>query len=472
MGFITILNEKLLNKVGELNTQIKKLNEELGIINDYIQKSLTQIQYQQFGYQKESEVEIEKKLPTITGILTDISLGTTIRNINSEDIASLKDIVNVIDKVKEYIKKIENEIKLLNLYNKIFTNPNAKLVVFDMNHLFKTLNSLFDKDEDINKGLGIIISHNSKFMYDNVPNKNLMRQLSRYYKKEGSFKENVDYETYKKLMGDLLLSNFELGNEETKLIKEFITNANELLKNSNEASQTIDNTNISIRTDNNILNDEEFELISLARNLIENSVETEFTEIRVVLGEIDYLFSSLDKITDEEEKEYYQEELRNLVDKLRELYSPYRTATEEVVEENNFIFLLDGEYNSFIESDTNKFEGNQRRNLRKIFEMISKIKTDEKMLPILPLYKENPVFYKEYNSVGVAFSKLSNGKYLIIGAWGTQPNHKSMNNRASSNLSQITRLKKVSFEDLEEISREHYKYYQQLFESKKDRIVK
>lgn len=473
MGFVTNINEKIIKRVEELSTQISKLNEELGIIDRYIANSLNQTKYVQFGYKKESESEIEKKLPNITQVLTDYNLAETINNINNEDIESLKSVANIINIVKKYIENLEKEIELLNYYNRIFNNPNDKLVIFDMGYLFKILNGMFDNTEEVNKALGIIISHNSKFMDGNKSKSTLMRQLSRYYKKDGTFKENEDYETYEKLMEELLLKDLGNDEEKKKTIKNFIAEAIGLLKNSNEKKKSIEKTNILIEEKDNILSDDDFELISLSRNLIENSNEKEFLEIKELLAEINYLLSHLDKITDEEEKKYYKEEIKNLIAKLRDLYSPYVLSKNEAVDENKFIFLLDEEYNSYIDSDTNKFEGNQRKNLKKIFEIISNLKKDSTLLPILPLYNQNPVFYKGYNNVCVAFSKLSDGKYLIIGAWaGEQSNHQTMNNRAKLNIEQINRIKNSIPEDLEEISSEHSKYYQQLFESKKDRAIK
>ena len=137
-------------------------------------------------------------------ILPEVNLGEIINNINNGDVKTLIEITDVINKVRQYIEKIELEVKLLSLYNKIFNNQNMPAVIFDMNHLFRTLNSMFASVDEVNKGLGIIIAHNSKFMNDNISNRNLMRQLSKYYKKDGMFKENIDYVTYKKLMEELL----------------------------------------------------------------------------------------------------------------------------------------------------------------------------------------------------------------------------------------------------------------------------
>lgn len=464
MEFTKVLNEKLTNKIEELNVLVKSLNKELSIIDDYISGSLNQISYVCFGYQKERESDTEKNLLNIKMIFPEVNLGKIINNINNRDVKTLIEITDVINKVKQYIEKIELEVKLLSLYNKIFNNQNMPAVIFDMNHLFRTLNSIFDSPNEVNKGLGIIIAHNSKFMNDNISNRNLMRQLSKYYKKDGMFKENIDYATYRKLMEELLLNNKNLAEEEIEVIKKFISKAIELLRENNEMKQSTEIIRVNSNPQNGFFADEDFELISLSRKIIENS-----DEIEKILEEIDYLFSILDDTTDEEEKEYYKEELSRLIADLRNLYKPYEMQEQELKEENKFIFLLDDEYNSYAELDTNKFEGNQRKSLKKVFEMISKIRVDDSLLPILPLYDANPVFYKKYNNVCVAFSKLPNEKYLIIGAWGSQENHKMMNTRARLNLRQITRIKESSSEAMEKLSEDHYKYYQQIVEPKKDK---
>ena len=464
MEFTKVLNEKLTNKIEELNALVEGLNKELSIIDDYISSSLSQISYVCFGYRKERESDIEKNLLNIKMILPEVNLGEIINNINNGDVKTLIEITDVINKVRQYIEKIELEVKLLSLYNKIFNNQNMPAVIFDMNHLFRTLNSMFASVDEVNKGLGIIIAHNSKFMNDNISNRNLMRQLSKYYKKDGMFKENIDYVTYKKLMEELLLNNKNLAEEEIEVIKEFISKAIELLRENNEMKQSTETIKVNSDQKKDILAAEDFELISLSRKIIENS-----DEIEKILEEIDYLFSILDDITDEEEKEYYKEELSRLIADLRNLNKPYEMPQHELEEENKFIFLLDDEYNSYAELDTNKFEGNQRKSLKKVFEMISKIKVDDSLLPILPLYDANPVFYKRYNNVCVAFSKLPNEKYLIIGAWGSQEIHKMMNTRARLNLRQITRIKECSPEAMEKLSEDHYKYYQQIVGPKKDK---
>lgn len=401
--------------------------------NDKIKDSINNMEllYQQLNYTTLTIDEMNKIIGMTISFNTQYAKKNKKHNIENIDIINAlsyyynqdgtfkynEDVKNYQSLIQSlFINKNENE-KLYEKMMKALTTYNTNDFVNLLNKSNNTLkhNKEVTKPEKENETI-----ENYKIDIEII---NALQELRKYYKNGEiiNIPENIEEFI-------INLNKANLDEQEKNYILNLINE-----KKSSEKTTII----------NKYLNEEEQEIYKESINLLDsfNYSNSDSYILKQYIEELQTILNMLITETNQDDLEYLQNEIPNIINELSIICNKYTIQNNEST--NKFIFLLNKNNIPYISEDINSIDQSYRKS---IYSLIQKIDKQNQSSFRKILFNEELIYnmYEVGNQrIHISFVEIDSGIYVIIGTNIIRHGYKEFNQRLKTNQSIIKKYEEI-----------------------------
>lgn len=437
---------------------IRKIKNGVSDDLEDLKLTLKIIENSPFEYSSLAKIVKETNFPLISNVFNDV-FGDGFTKYKKEV---------VIAKIKERIGVLEKYLKNYNSIIRAFDNEMAIGNILDFPFLFATLLTLFNKKhltcDEVTKIFGSEVAFMGKRGGENKSREDLwkcnfdtLKRLSEYFDNYGNFLNGGDTELFIILFNNLSKASkiAEFDKEGYAIAAEIFTtqlkqNYEMFLKN--EKKIQVEKTVVKVEkkkivvkevleTDENkekmtFLTEEDKAIYSKACKVIES-----------IKGRSDYEYymqaildiQSLDELYDQNDKEYFDEIIKEAIDKLRVLLNMNKDVVKERVPE--LVFLNDAKGNCYFEEDVNRIDRGFRGDINLLIE---KVKSDGNCRIVLGSnLKRSDLLFVLKSNVAITYCKIAEDTFLVVGVHTLNEGFDQEINRFLANKDYIEELKQL-----------------------------
>ena len=437
---------------------IRKIKNGVSDDLEDLKLTLKIIEGSPFEYSSLAKVVKETNFPLIFNVFNEV-FGEDFTKYNKE---------RAIAKINERIGVLEKYLKNYNSLIRAFDNEKAIGNILDFPFLFATLLTLFNKKhltcDEVTKIFGSEVAFMGKRGGENKSREDLwkcnfdtLKRLSEYFDIYGNFLNGGDTELFIILFNNLSkASKFaEFDKEGYAIAAEIFTtqlkqNYEMFLKN--EKKIQVEKTVVKVEkkkivvkevleTDENkekmtFLTEEDKAIYNKACKVIES-----------IKGRSDYEYymqaildiQSLDELYDQNDKEYFDEIIKEAIDKLRVLLNMNKDVVKERIPE--LVFLNDAKGNCYFEEDVNRIDRGFRGDINLLIE---KVKSDGNCRIVLGSnLKRSDLLFALKSNVAITYCKIAEDTFLVVGVHTLNDGFDQEINRFLANKDYIEELKQL-----------------------------
>ena len=415
-----------------------------------------------FEYSSLAKVVKETNFPVIFKVFNDV-FGEDFTKYSKE---------MAIAKIKERIEILEMYLKNYNSLIRAFDNEKAIGNILDFPFLFATLVSLFNKKlltcDEVTKLFGSEVAFMGKRGGENKTGEDLwkfnfdvLKMLSKYFDIYGNFLNGGDTELF-----IILFNNLSKASKIAEYDKEgyavaageFIVqlkeNYEEFLKN--EMKSQIEKTVVETEKKKDFIKANQVE-VDVKEKLMFLSIEDKdiynkaCSFIENIKNRSDYSYymqaildiQSLEELYDVSDKEYFDEIIKEAIDKLRILLSMNKEVCDERKPE--IIFLNDKNGNSYFKSDLSVIDKGFRNGVGLL---LDRVKNEGNRRVVLDSnIKNGDIFFVFKAHIAISYCRLNEDTFLVIGIHTLNNSFDQEVNRFLANKDYIEELKSLVKDD-------------------------
>ena len=411
-----------------------------------------------FEYALFAKTVKETNFPLIFNVFNDV-FGEDFTKYNKEIVIAI---------IKERIEILEKYLKNYNSLIRAFDSEKAIGNILDFPFFFTTLVTLFNKKYltcyEVTRIFGSEVAFMGKRGGENKSREDLwkcnfdtLKRLSEYFDIYGNFLNGGDTELFIILFNNLSKASkiAEFDKEGYAIAAEIFTtqlkqNYEMFLKN--EKKIQVEKTVVKVEkkkivvkevleTDENkekmtFLTEEDKAIYNKACKVIES-----------IKGRSDYEYymqaildiQSLYELYDQNDKEYFDEIIKEAIDKLRVLLNMNKDVVKKRVPE--LVFLNDAKGNCYFEEDVNRIDRGFRGDINLLIE---KVKSDGNCRIVLGSnLKRSDLLFVLKSNVAITYCKIAEDTFLVVGVHTLNDGFDQEINRFLANKDYIEELKQL-----------------------------
>jgi len=437
---------------------IRKIKNNVNCDLEDLKLTLKVIEAAPFEYALFAKTVKETNFPLIFNVFNDV-FGEDFTKYNKEIVIAI---------IKERIEILEKYLKNYNSLIRAFDSEKAIGNILDFPFFFTTLVTLFNKKYltcyEVTRIFGSEVAFMGKRGGENKTREDLwkfnfdvLKMLSKYFDIYGNFLNGGDTELFIILFNNLSKASkiAEFDKEGYAIAAEIFTtqlkqNYEMFLKN--EKKIQVEKTVVKVEkkkivvkevfeTDENkekmtFLTEEDKAIYNKACKVIES-----------IKGRSDYEYymqaildiQSLDELYDQNDKEYFDEIIKEAIDKLRVLLNMNKDVVKERVSE--LVFLNDAKGNCYFEEDVNRIDRGFRGDINLLIE---KVKSDGNCRIVLGSnLKRSDLLFALKSNVAITYCKIAEDTFLVVGVHTLNDGFDQEINRFLANKDYIEELKQL-----------------------------
>lgn len=441
---------------------IRKIKSSVSSDLEDLKLTLKILEGSSVEYASLAKVVKKNNFPLVFNVFYDV-VGEDFTKYNKE---------RVIAKIKARIEILENYLKNYNSMIRAFDNEKAIGNILDFPFLFATLVILFNKEylscDEVTKIFGGEVAFMGERGGENKSLEDLwkfnfdtLKMLSKFFDINGNFLNGGDTELFIILFNNLSKASkiVEFDKEGYAIAAEtFITqlkqNYETFLKNEkkSQGEKTVVKLEKKKMTVKEVLETNE---IKEKMTFLTEEDKTIYNKackvIESIKGRSDYEYymqaildiQSLDELYDQNDKEYFDEIVKEAIDKLRILLNMNKEVVKERVPE--LVFLNDAKGNCYFEEDINKIDRGFRGDINLLLE---KVKNEGNCRIVLGsnLKRSDLLFVLKAN-IAITYCKIAEDTFLVIGVHTLNDGFDQEINRFLANKDYIEELKQLMKND-------------------------
>lgn len=437
---------------------IRKIKNGVSDDLEDLKLTLKIIENSPFEYSSLAKMVKETNFPLISNVFNDV-FGEDFTKYNKE---------RAIAKINERIGVLEKYLKNYNSIIRAFDNEMAIGNILDFPFLFATLLTLFNKKhltcDEVTKIFGSEVAFMGKRGGENKSREDLwkcnfdtLKRLSEYFDNYGNFLNGGDTELFIILFNNLSkASKFaEFDKEGYAIAAEIFTtqlkqNYETFLKN--ETKTPVEKTVVKVEKKKMVVKevletDEIKEKMTFLTDEDKAIYNRACKVIESIKGRSDYEYymqaildiQSLDELYDQNDKEYFDEIIKEAIDKLRILLNMNKEVVKERVPE--LVFLNDAKGNCYFEDDVNKIDRGFRGDINLLLE---KVKNEGSCRIVLGSnLKRSDLLFVLKGNVAITYCKIAEDTFLVVGVHTLNEGFDQEINRFLANKDYIEELKQL-----------------------------
>lgn len=437
---------------------VRKIKNGVSDDLEDLKLTLKVIEGSPFEYSSLAKMVEETNFPLISNVFNDV-FGKDFTKYNKEI---------VIAKINERIGILEKYLKNHNSLIRAFDNEKAIGNILDFPFLFATLLTLYNKEyltcDEVTKIFGSEVAFMGKRGGENKSREDLwkcnfdtLKRLSEYFDIYGNFLNGGDTELFIILFNNLSKASkiAEFDKEGYAIAAEIFTtqlkqNYEMFLKS--EAKSQVEKTVVKAEKKKMVVkevleNDEIKEKMTFLTDEDKAIYNKACRVIESIKGRSDYEYymqaildiQSLDELYDQNDKEYFDEIIKEAIDKLKNLLNMNKDVVKERVPE--LVFLNDAKGNCYFEEDVNRIDRGFRGDINLLIE---KVKSDGNCRIVLGSnLKRSDLLFVLKSNVAITYCKIAEDTFLVVGVHTLNDGFDQEINRFLANKDYIEELKQL-----------------------------
>lgn len=437
---------------------IRKIKNGVSDDLEDLKLTLKIIENSPFEYSSLAKMVKETNFPLISNVFNDV-FGEDFTKYNKE---------RAIAKINERIGVLEKYLKNYNSIIRAFDSEKAIGNILDFPFLFATLLTLFNKKhltcDEVTKIFGSEVAFMGKRGGENKSREDLwkcnfdtLKRLSEYFDNYGNFLNGGDTELF-----IILFNNLSKASKFAEFDKEGYAIAAEIF-----TTQLKQNYEMSLKNEKKIQVEKTVVKVEKKKIVVKEVLETDenkekmtfLTEedkaiynkackvIESIKGRSDYEYymqaildiQSLDELYDQNDKEYFDEIIKEAIDKLRVLLNMNKDVVKERIPE--LVFLNDAKGNCYFEEDVNRIDRGFRGDINLLIE---KVKSDGNCRIVLGSnLKRSDLLFVLKSNVAITYCKIAEDTFLVVGVHTLNDGFDQEINRFLTNKDYIEELKQL-----------------------------